>query len=108
MIVDNDVSAKNLQTFGRAFAICTSQENADAWCQAARRIARDMRRPYRTWGYSLSAVWYVNAVIEDWPSTTAERRALQEWEKRAHDAPVPGPAPAVKPPGGARQSSPQF
>ncbi|GAB3148220.1 hypothetical protein GCM10027058_08470 [Microbacterium neimengense] len=33
-------------------------------------------------GYSIGPVWYVNAVIEDWPATGAERRALREWEMR--------------------------
>ncbi len=80
--VDYDVSARDLATSGRAFATRSSQAAADTWCQAARRVARSMGRPYRMWAYSIGPVWYVNAVIEDWPATGAERHALREWETR--------------------------
>ncbi|MFJ4039457.1 hypothetical protein ACIPVB_15430 [Microbacterium sp. NPDC090007] len=81
--MDTAVTAFDLERSGRAFAACATQADADQWCQTARRVARKMGRPFRTWGYAVGGVWYVNAVIEDWPATAAERHALRAWEERA-------------------------
>ena len=85
--MDNAVLAADLNQFGRAYSQVFSQTAADEWCQQARRAARGMGRPFRTWTYHLGVVWHVNAVIEDWPSTAAERRALREWESRTSQTP---------------------
>ncbi len=76
------MSVHDLRTSGRAFATLATQAAADAWCQAAQRVARSIGRPCRTWAYRIGLIWYVNAVIADWPANAAERRALREWERR--------------------------